>query len=836
MGPTAKADLSDVKQQARGRRHKREFLLHSQAASWPLCENETAVQGQVGRRRSQSYGSKRRGWPGAIKDIQRRGRQRERVKQEAFSWQEDADKCLELYHEILANCGPSDHYMSSSGDGRFEPEERAGMNGQLNLIVGDIGTAKNVAALVSSDTDRSSEIPAEIHAEIASVNSLLDERLELECDAEQNWPKSHEVAAQSVGQESHTSDTGVRTPLDRELAHTLMAHFNYGQTKAFEMALSGRNLLITGGAGTGKSFVLKRIIKYLRSVFDHNEVGVAALTGVAAEHIDGCSLHLLLGIRISISKSKAFASLSRSTICRLKVLVIDEISMVSGEFLDLLDKNFKEIRGSTAPFGGIQMIFCGDFYQLPPIRPPQTLLLTLCKEFNQDLGDIMLHLGMAFESKSWMHGEISFISLPHVVRQSEEVFVQALQDVRLGRRTERLERLWKELKYDRDFSLIENKKVEVTRLLAKKKDVNHYNSTRLQALDESTEVVFEAIDEAFVCPVLEREITNAETALRIARQEGKLHRDSLDKVDRLSRKMEELLSRKRKALKFLKSQRLFLNTNAVDKLVLREGAQVMVLKNMRNFDTKKYSIVNGSRGVIVGFTEHFSCPIVKLISGEEVVIERTDFRVDIANVGGCIRQQIPLCLSWAITVHKSQGQTLDLVSVDVKNFFTEGQLYVALSRARSAKNLLVLSSDSGGPHLFRNAAVDRFYSDMRRNEYVQTKVWNEQLTPVTERLHAAVEKAREMEEAKARKAKEKQILKEERARKREEAKGKREEARMAKAEEKLKLAEEKAQREKKKAAADCNLKKRTSASSIRFHVVDQDDVDVIEHVTRSTSE
>ncbi|XP_068605027.1 ATP-dependent DNA helicase PIF1 [Brachionichthys hirsutus] len=384
------------------------------------------------------------------------------------------------------------------------------------------------------------------------------------------------------------------------------------QEAVLSAVLSGKNVFFTGSAGTGKSFLLRRIMGSLppKSSF------ATASTGVAACHIGGTTLHNFAGIGSGSAPLEQCVELAQRpgvlqhwTSCRH--LVVDEVSMVEARFFDKLESVARSVRRSTEPFGGIQLILCGDFLQLPPVSKGKE------------------KARFCFQARSWRKVVQLNMELTEVRRQTDQAFIALLQAVRVGRVTEEVTARLMESAYHQ----IERDGILATRLCTHKDDVELTNQNKLQQLPGSVRV-FEALDSD---PSLQRTI------------------DAHCPVSRL--------------------------------IQLKVGAQVMLTKNL---DVAR-GLVNGARGVVVAF-ESGKCglPRVRFLCGatEPLRPERWVFKS-----GSGIhlsRQQLPLKLAWAISIHKSQGMTLDCVEISLARVFESGQAYVALSRARSLQGLRVM--------------------------------------------------------------------------------------------------------------------------------------------------
>ncbi|XP_059200796.1 ATP-dependent DNA helicase PIF1 [Centropristis striata] len=409
---------------------------------------------------------------------------------------------------------------------------------------------------------------------------------------------------------------------------------NKEQAAVLSAVLSGKNVFFTGSAGTGKSFLLKRIMGSLppKSTF------ATASTGVAACHIGGTTLHNFAGIGSGSAPLEQCIELAQRpgvlqhwTSCRH--LVIDEVSMVEAQFFDKLESVARSVRRSTAPFGGIQLIVCGDFLQLPPVSKGKE------------------KASFCFQARSWRKVIQVNMELMEVRRQTDQSFISLLQAVRVGRVTEEVTAKLMESAYHH----IERDGILATRLCTHKDDVELTNENKLQQLPGSVRV-FEALDSD---PALARTI------------------DAHSPVSRL--------------------------------IQLKVGAQVMLTKNL---DVAR-GLVNGARGVVVAFESgKHGLPRVRFLCGVTEVLktERWVFKS-----GGGIhlsRQQLPLKLAWAISIHKSQGMTLDCVEISLARVFESGQAYVALSRARSLEGLRVMDFN---PSVVRaDPDVLVFYKKLRK--------------------------------------------------------------------------------------------------------------------------
>ncbi|XP_071606535.1 ATP-dependent DNA helicase PIF1 [Heliangelus exortis] len=422
------------------------------------------------------------------------------------------------------------------------------------------------------------------------------------------------------------------TPPVRRLPTRLSAE----QEAVLGAVRSGKSIFFTGCAGTGKSFLLKKIVGSLPPKSTY----ATASTGVAACHIGGTTLHAFAGIGSGKAVLEQCIQLAERPGVRqhwlaCQHLIIDEISMVDGQFFDKLEAVARVVRNRDEPFGGIQLIICGDFLQLPPV----------CKA-NEETK-------FCFQAKSWRKCIQINMELTEVRRQTDKTFVSLLNAVRLGRCTEEVTRLLMQTATNRS----ERDGILATRLCTHKDDVEITNKKRLQQLQGEVHT-FEALDSD---PML---------------------------------------------VKLIDAQ-----CPVGGRVELKLGAQVMLAKNL---DVSQ-GLVNGARGVVVGFeSEEKGLPKVRFLCGVTQVIKMEKWVFKGPSGVQLSRQQLPLKLAWAISIHKSQGMSLDCVEISLSRVFESGQAYVALSRARSLAGLRVLDFD---PKVVRaDPSVLQFYKQLRRHQ------------------------------------------------------------------------------------------------------------------------
>lgn len=380
------------------------------------------------------------------------------------------------------------------------------------------------------------------------------------------------------------------------------------QEQALALLKMGKNVFLTGAAGSGKTYVLNVFIDYLKK---HKiPVAVTASTGIAATHMNGKTIHSWA--RIGIKEYLTAADLQnlfkrkehRLAIAEAKVLIIDEVSMLHHFRLDMVDQVLRKVHGKDEPFGGIQVVLCGDLFQLPPVtRGGRAQYIT--------------------DSAAWEAMNIHICYLTEQYRQNDDALSQLLNEMRAGEISQQsLERLQQRVQADIKA------KVTPTKLYTHNADVDAINEVELEALPGTAEVF------------------------------TMTHRG-----DRAIAKT------------------LMTNCLAPEELRLKKGALVMFVQN--NY-AKGY--VNGTLGVVLKFDDE-GMPIVKTLDGKKITAALGSWSVEEGEDVVAEIKQLPIRLAWAITVHKSQGMTLDAAAIDLSKSFVPGMGYVALSRVRNLDTL-----------------------------------------------------------------------------------------------------------------------------------------------------
>jgi ATP-dependent DNA helicase PIF1 len=381
------------------------------------------------------------------------------------------------------------------------------------------------------------------------------------------------------------------------------------QKQALSVMMSGANVFLTGAPGAGKTYVLGQFIK--RAERQGKKVAVTASTGIAASHLAGTTIHSWSGLGIidslasddlrRLGGSERLIKRYNST----DVLVIDEVSMLHGARLDMVNQLAKLLRSSEAPFGGLQVVLVGDLFQLPPISR------------GTDLADFV-HL-----SKAWaeLNPRICYLTEQH--RQSVN---DALLDLLTAMRSGQVSELHESMLSDR-LQYRPPEAGSVTRLFSHNIDVDAINQRHLAVLDSPTK------------------------SFAMQTKGGRA------KIEQLAK-----------------------GVLAPEDLKLKIGAEVMFVAN--NFGA---GFVNGSRGQVIDFKD--SLPLVQLTSGRVIKVEPHSWSLTEDSRVRAEVSQLPLRLAWAITIHKSQGMSLDAAEIDLSRAFTPGMGYVALSRVCSLEGL-----------------------------------------------------------------------------------------------------------------------------------------------------
>lgn len=385
------------------------------------------------------------------------------------------------------------------------------------------------------------------------------------------------------------------------------------QSDALEILKLGHNVFLTGQAGSGKTYVLNKYIKYLKR--EKIAVAITATTGIAATHLGGITIHSWsgLGARGAMNRNdmeKLVANKrTRSRIRSTKVLIIDEISMLHAYRLDMVEQICRMAREDERPFGGLQIIVCGDFFQLPPIDEQN-----------------MPQAAFAFGSPAWNAADLKVCYIDEQHRQFDGRFLSILNAIRTNE--------------------IDQETYDVLMTRHNAKLPPEYYPTRLYTHNVDVDTI---------------------------------NMGQLEKLEAAGREYFMHSGGRKEVVETLKRGCL-----APEMLIIKPGAVVMFIKN--NFEN---NYVNGTLGKVIRFEDN-GWPVVETTNGLEIVAEPQEWKIEDQGKVFAVISQVPLRLAWAITIHKSQGMSLDSAEIDLARTFTYGMGYVALSRVRSLDGIRLL--------------------------------------------------------------------------------------------------------------------------------------------------
>lgn len=390
------------------------------------------------------------------------------------------------------------------------------------------------------------------------------------------------------------------------------------QDQALAILKTGAHVFLTGEAGSGKTHTINQYTDYLRA--HEIDFAVTASTGIAATHIHGMTIHSWSGIGVQSElddealKHIADNRYVSKRIKKAKVLIIDEVSMLDGRVLTLVERVCRRVRKAQLPFGGLQVVLVGDFFQLPPVGS---------KDKKQT--------EFAFDAEVWnvLRPTVCYLTEQH--RQEDQVFLRILTAIR---RNEFGEEHYESIR--ERFIVPAELPDDMTRLYSHNANVDTLNATELKRLPGKTHAYTMAL--------------RGPEALTSALIRGCL---------------------------------------SPERLELKVGAAVMFTKN-----NPSAGYVNGTLGTVVGFTSDKKYPIVKTTDGLKIETEPAEWTIAEGDEVFAKITQIPLRLAWAMTIHKSQGVSLDAAVMDLSQTFEYGQGYVALSRVRTLSGVHLLGANA----------------------------------------------------------------------------------------------------------------------------------------------
>jgi len=449
------------------------------------------------------------------------------------------------------------------------------------------------------------------------------------------------------------------------------------QNYAISNVKSGMNIAIFGGAGTGKSTVLKAIREELKC----KNVVFLAPTGMASKLIGGSTIHSFFKIRPEVwqvDKSPKIDRKQRKLIDKADVIVIDEISMTRSDLFHAIEQTILECSGRRhrfLPFAGKQLIICGDLFQLQPIAGEWRQE----KYIRDNYGSLF-----AFNTSAWAAAKFEYIELTTVHRQSKDkLFIDLLNAIRIG---------------------------DINSAFSWKNDgVEEHPICAVQTFNDSCKVAstIPRKDVMTLCPTnhqVERVNMIAESRLS-----GKIYSFKADITGRFDKS----------------------SCPAPEHLEIKIGSRIQVVANKRSNGPKESRYSNGEQGVIEGVDSDGGWILVRLDCGRSEFVRQHEWieqeyeliydpitkreRISQKDVGFCYQYPIRLC--YAMTYHKSQGQSFDQVHLELDGGrFSEGMLYVGLSRCRTLKGLTV-SRKLKLTDIKVNSEVLEFYDSIDGNIY-----------------------------------------------------------------------------------------------------------------------
>lgn len=451
--------------------------------------------------------------------------------------------------------------------------------------------------------------------------------------------------------------------------------------KVYNLIMRGENVFITGGAGTGKSYILRHLKEFIPDLKNN----VTSTTGISAINIEGVTINSWAKFKINLSYDKLYnkkdedvkkeiyelatrsarytKKAQKDKISKTKILAVDEISMLSDYSFMFLDYYFQILRGQKRPFGGIQMVLIGDFCQLPPVIT------------DKNPNDKSLHY--AFLSESWQNLNLKYVLLKTFHRQEKDIrFAKCLNDLRLGKNIEFAESYLSDciINYKDDNR-------DLIHVYSTNKGANNHNLSCLDNVPTERKDLFS--ENYFVKP---RE-QDGQISYNIEKNK-QVHssdfiRNGEDKIEK--------------------------ETKAPDVLSVKIGCKVMVTKNL---DVEK-GIANGSMGYVTDISD--SIIYVDFAHIKNYPVPKEDFVFyDKFQQKYILRRQFPLILAYAITIHKSQGLTFEdgvVVAINNENLMNAGQAYVALSRVGTKDKLHILNNFPKEKILVDNDVVN-FYENL----------------------------------------------------------------------------------------------------------------------------
>lgn len=424
-------------------------------------------------------------------------------------------------------------------------------------------------------------------------------------------------------------------------------------TKVLTLLQNGENVFLTGFAGTGKSYILGKLKEKFKK-----KLTITSTTGLAAVNVKGQTLHSWAGVGLckntiakTVEKIKSRTTQLRQ-IKNCKILAVDEISMLNIEAFEYINEVLKQIKESPEPFGGIQVLFIGDFFQLPPVEKEADSIRRYC-----------------FDSAVWEDLNLKNIVLKKNYRQNEENFITTLAHMRVNALDAEDIKLLNSRCVDSDTY-----QTDMLHIFSTNEEANRYNTAKFNMIEEP---------------------------IRIFSAEDGVYRGTKLVYDNFTESENYILEIFSK------------NCRAEKDIPLKLGAKVMLLINM---DFNK-GLINGACGTILGFNE--KSINIKFDNGVTASIPQHKFEYYYNDRVVAERVQYPLKLAYGITIHKSQGMTLEKLVVDCSRIFERGQAYVAMSRVKTLGGLFIKSFEP--EKVMVDEHVAEFYENLEEVGEVEAK-------------------------------------------------------------------------------------------------------------------
>ncbi|CAG8983468.1 hypothetical protein HYALB_00000637 [Hymenoscyphus albidus] len=513
-------------------------------------------------------------------------------------------------------------------------------------------------------------------------SAIRDQKQKLK-DKQKATRKLDQSAAQAMG--DHARSNVKITPISLSTEQERVKDLVVNQSKS---------VFFTGSAGTGKSVLMRAIIAELRKKYirEPDRVAVTASTGLAACNIGGVTLHSFSGIGLGkedvpalVKKIKRNAK-AKNRWLKTKILIIDEISMVDGDLFDKLEAIARSIRNNGRPFGGIQLVITGDFFQLPPVP-----------EYDNKARGVKF----AFDAGTWSTAIHHTIGLTEVFRQKDPVFANMLNEMRLGKISEETVKAFKKLNRKPAFE----DSLEATELFPTRNEVENSNASRMRSLVGKS-YRYDAVDGGTITDMAMRErllsnmmapktmeLKKGAQVMLIKNMDDGLVNGSLGKV-----------------IAFMSEVTFEIYDKNPE--ILEEGGMDALADEGRNQKTITARFSN-NKDPNPNTGKEF--PLVRFAVADgtvrDLLVMPEDWKIELPN--GEVqaqRTQLPLILAWALSIHKAQGQTLERVKIDLKKIFEKGQAYVALSRAVSQEGLEVHNFDKS--KVMAHPRVAQFYDSL----------------------------------------------------------------------------------------------------------------------------